>query len=145
VAESIVKFYPNVNEIPNPNVIPNNAKLKKHRITGTQSPNCLECHVLDTNAHRSKRCEFSWLSWEWLKQRFKRNLNLDVDDPEEILTRCSGRNGKAVLCLLLGVVHYNMKNCKAGSITKMTDGFRKISWQRKKEVEKIFGNVLYCF
>jgi hypothetical protein len=75
-------------------VIRNNVKLKKHRIPGTQSPNCLECHVLDTNAHKSKRCKFSLLSWEWLKQRFNRNLNLDVDDPEEILTRCSGRNGK---------------------------------------------------
>jgi exonuclease III len=126
-------------------VIPNNVKLKKHRIPGTSSPNCLECHVLDTNAHRSKRCEFSLLSWEWLKQRFDRNLNLDVDDPEEILTRCSGRNGKAGLWLLLGVVHYNMKNYKAGSIAEMTDGFRKIRWQRKKEVEKIFGNALYCF
>jgi hypothetical protein len=32
-----------------------------------------------------------------------------------------------------------------GSITEMTDGYRKIRWQRKKEVEKIFGNALYCF
>jgi hypothetical protein len=30
------------------------------------------------------------------------------------------------------------------AITEMTDGFRKIRWQRKKEVEKIFGNALYC-
>jgi hypothetical protein len=107
-------------------VIPNNVKLKKHRIPRTQSPNCLECHVLDTNAHRSKRCMFSLLYWEWLKQRFNRNLNLNVDDPEEIFTRCSGRNGKAGLWLLLGVVVYNMKNYKAGSITEMTNGFRTL-------------------
>jgi hypothetical protein len=124
-------------------VIPNNVKLKEHRIRSRQSQTCLECHVLDTNAHSSKRCEFSLLSREWLKQRFIRNLNLDVDDPEEILTRCSERNGKAGLWLLLGVVHYNMKNYKAGSITEMIDGFRKIRWQRKEEVEKIFGNALY--
>jgi hypothetical protein len=46
-------------------VIPNNVKLKKHRIAGTQSPNCLECHV--TNARNSKRSEFSLISREWLK------------------------------------------------------------------------------
>jgi hypothetical protein len=68
-------------------------------------------------------------------QRFDRNLNLDVDDPEEILIRCSGRNGKTGLWFLLGVVHYNMDNYKVGSITEITDGFRKIKWQRKKEVE----------
>jgi hypothetical protein len=78
---------------------------------------------------------------------FNRNLNLDVGDPEEIITRCSGRNGKAGLWLLLGVVHYNMKNNKAGSrsITENSDGYREIRWQRKNEVEKIFGNALYCF
>jgi hypothetical protein len=114
--------------------------MKKHRIPGTQSPNCLECHVLDTNAHRSKRCKFSLLSWEWLKQWFNRNLNFDVDKPERILTLCSGRNGKAGLWFLLEVVHYNMKNYKAGSITNMTDGFRNIRctlpWQRKKRGQK---------
>jgi hypothetical protein len=52
-----------------------------------------------------------------------------VDDPEEILTRFSGRNGKVGLWLLLGVVNYNMKNYKAGSISEMTDGFRKQLWQ----------------
>jgi hypothetical protein len=124
VAESIVELYTNRLENDH-DVIPNNVKLKNHRIPGTQSPNCLESHVLDTNAHRIKRCEFSLLSWEWLKQRFNRNLNLDVYDPEEVLTRCSGLNGKAGLWFLLGVVHYNMKNYKAGSITVI---FRKITW-----------------
>jgi hypothetical protein len=61
------------------------------------------------------------------------------------LTRCSGRNGKAGLWLLW-VVHYNMEKYKAGSITEMTDGEmtdEMIRWQRKKEVEEIFGNALY--
>jgi hypothetical protein len=47
--------------------------------------------------------------------------------------------GKRELWLLLGVFHYNMKNYKSGSITEMIDGFKKIKWQRKEEVEKIFG------
>jgi hypothetical protein len=63
---------------------------------------------------------------------------LKMVETEEILTRCSRRDGKAGLWLLLGVVHYNMKNYKACSITEMTDGFRNIRWQCKKEVEKIF-------
>jgi hypothetical protein len=81
-------------------------------------------------------CKFSLLSWEWLKQLFNRNLNFDVGDPEEIITRCSGRNGKAGLWLLLGVVHYNMKNNKAGSrsITENSDGYREI-------IERLGGSV----
>jgi hypothetical protein len=80
-----------------------------------------------------------------LKQGLTRNLNLDVDDPEEILTRFSGRNVKAGLWLLLGVVHYNMKNYKAGSIAKMTDSFRKQRWQRKKRSRKYFETLCTVF
>jgi hypothetical protein len=60
-----------------------------------------------------------------------------VDDPEEILTRCSGRNGKAGLWLLLGMVHYNMKNYKTGSISEMTDGPERLGGSEKIGRENI--------
>jgi Reverse transcriptase (RNA-dependent DNA polymerase) len=124
--------------------VPNAARLRRHRIS-MDCPVCRVCGNTDDNIHRLRLCAGSVRTWDWLNHKLKNVLRLEIDDPEELLVNGLGRKEEAGLFLTFGVMSYNLKNFKEGSIQEMENSIRRIRWSKRHILEKKFGNLLNIF
>ncbi len=124
--------------------VPNAARMRRHRIS-LDCPLCRVCGHNDDNIHRLRLCDGSVRTWNWLNHKLKNVLRLDIDDPEELLVNVLGRKEEAGLFLTIGVMYYNMKNYKEGTIREMENVIRQIRWSKRHILERKFGNLLNTF
>jgi hypothetical protein len=125
-------------------VIANSCKLRRHHIN-LDSLNCAKCDEIDNNDHRIKKCPAIVEIWNWIKLKLTYNLRINLDDPEELLSRNLNKNEEAGLWLLAGAIHYNINNYLEGNLEKFKNMIRKKRWSDKNKLENKFGNLLNIF
>jgi hypothetical protein len=124
--------------------VANAVKLKKHRISN-ESPICSACGNVDNNVHRLKLCLGIRIIWMWIANKLWQRLNVNVDDPEELLVKKLKREEEAGLWFVMAGIHYNFHKFRDGTLSDFLNQIRVSRLLNKEYLERRFGVLLRIF
>jgi hypothetical protein len=124
--------------------VANAVKLKKHHISN-ESPICSACGNVDNNIHRLKLCLGSRIIWMWIANKLWQRLNVNVNDPEELLVKNLKKEEEAGMWFVMAAIHYNFHNFRDGTLNDFLNLIRVSRLLNKEYLERRFGILLRIF
>jgi hypothetical protein len=124
-------------------VVANAVKLKKHHISN-ESPICSACENVDNNVHGLKICIGSRIIWMWIGNKLWQRLNLNVDDPEELLVK-NLKEEDAGLWFVMATIYYNFHNFRDGALKDFLNLILVSRLLNKEHLQRRFGVLLRIF